>query len=153
MYRLIVPDTTAIQIAPWFQDGGIRVWSSLDLGRPEQQWLTPIDADKPHYAADNTPEEITDSADVGVVVLEEVERFFVHLRVSGNGLSMKLTDDANQYLNERLVIAGRTKYASYVFDYDTQEAVILDTTAEPWGLDIFVDVGDAIGLPVGEDEV
>ena len=146
-FRLIVPDTTAIQIAPWFPNtGGIRVWSSLDLSKPEQQWLTSLEGEKPHYAADNTPEEITDPKEVGVVVLEEVERFPVELRVSGNGLSVKLQDESNDRLNERVREGGQ--YCTYQFDYETQEAVILDTTADAWGLDIFVDVGDQIGLPL-----
>lgn len=147
MFKLIVPDTTAIQIAPWFQtNGGIKVWSSLDLSQPERQWLTSLDGEKPHYAADPTPEEITDPKDVGVVVLEEVDRFPVELRVSGNGLGIKLQDESNDRLNERVRAGG--KHCTYQFDYDTQEAVILDTTAEAWGLDIFVDVGDKIGLPL-----
>ena len=150
-FQLIVPDTTAVQLIPWFKDGGVLVWHSLDLGNLDQQWITPLDEEnKPHWAAcsRSEAEEITDPGAVAVVILEEVERFYVHLRVSGNGLSTKLTDEASQYLKERLVIKGRTEWASYRFDYESQEAVILDTTQEPGSLADLIEVGDDIGLPI-----
>ena len=148
-YKLIVSDTTGIQIAPWFKtSGGIRVWNSIDLSCLEQQWITPLDGEKPHWRAGGEPDEIRDPAEVAVVVLQEVDRFQVDLRVSGNGLNLKLTDESNDTLNEKLVADGRTKFASYQFDYDTQEAVILDSTEEPGSLEELIDVGDQIGLPL-----
>ena len=149
-FRLIVSDMNAAQLIPWIQDGGIRVWHSIDLGNLEQQWITPAEAEeKPHWRACSLEDTdvITDPNEIAVVVLEEVERFGVNLRVSGNGLSLKLTDDSNDYLNERLEAEERTKWASYRFDYDTQEALILDTTSEPGSLQDLIEVGEALGLP------
>lgn len=149
-FKLIVPDTTAVQLIPWFKEDGIRVWHSLDLGNLEQQWLTPVDVvDKPHWRACSLAETevITDPGQVAVVVRQEVDRLPVDLRPSGNGLSVKLTDMSNDRLNRALKQEDRTQWASYVFDYESQEAVILDTTQEPGSLADLIEVGDQIGLP------
>lgn len=140
-YKLVVPDTTALQMVDWFLGipPGIRVWHSIDLSRPEQQWITPItEKRKPHWGACNLEETevITDPREVAWVARDEVERFPVELRVSGNSLSLKLTDASNIQLNERLDARGM--YASYEFDYESQEAVILDVVGEPCSLETFL---------------
>ncbi len=149
-YRLVINDTNAAQLIPWMKDGGVLVWHSLDLGNLEQQWITPHDAiEKPHWRACSLPEAelIRDAKEVAVVILEEVYRFPVDLRQSGNGLAMKLTDESNEAVNRAILAKERTQWASYRFDYETQECVILDSTAEPHSLQYLMDIGDLIGLP------
>lgn len=143
-FKLVIPDSNAIRLSEWFLGvpPGIRVWHSINLSQPEQQWITSIETtDKPHWGACSLAEAeiIRDPSDVAVVVLEEVDRFTVYLRESGNGLSVKLTDESNNDLNE--AIAARGLYATYEFDYETQQAVIFDTTRDPVPLDAFAGLG------------
>lgn len=143
-YKLVIPDSSAIRISEWFLDipPGIRVWHSINLSHPEQQWITSIETtDKPHWGACSLAEAeiIRDPAEVAVIVLDEVNRFEVGVRISGNGLSTKLTDDSNDEVNRAVKAAGQ--YASYQFDYENQEVVILGTTREPIPLDTFAGLG------------
>jgi hypothetical protein len=53
----------------------------------------------------------------------EVKRFRIGVRGSDNGLSLKVTDGGSRRI--RSAVAKGRDGARYVFDYDTQEAVIL----------------------------
>lgn len=135
-FRLVVSDKDALRLAEWFLGipPGIRVWHSVNLSNPGGQWITSIEAeDKPTWQSCSLDEAevITDPKEVAVVVLQEVERFPVEVRLSGNGLSLKLTDASNDHLNERLEAEERGDYAYYEFDYDNQEAIILDAVRPP----------------------
>ena len=143
-YKLVIPDSNAIRISEWFLGipPGIRVWHSINLSRPEQQWITSIETtDKPHWGSCSLAEAevIRDPGEVAVVVLDEVNRFEVGIRISGNGLSTKLTDISNEEVNRAVQAAGQ--YASYEFDYENQEVVILGTTRDPIPLDAFAGLG------------
>jgi len=126
MYKLTIDVSNAPLHATWITErGGVALWKSLDLSRPDTIWSTPADkTGKPHWAADNQPYAlITDPAEIEVVQYKEVKRFHVALRVGSSGLKIKLTDASNARLNKYLVKAGDG--ATYAFDYGTQEAVIL----------------------------
>ena len=144
-YKLVISDDNALTLAEWFLGlpPGIRVWHSIDLGNLDQQWITPIEAeDKPHWRACNLEEaeEIRDPRQVAVVIRQEVDRFPINTRLSGNGLTIKLTDESTDLVNEAL--EGRGQFAISEFDYDTVEAVILDAVRDPIRLDVFAGLGE-----------
>jgi len=126
MYKLTINIKHAALHVEWITErGGVALWHSLDLGRPDTIWSTPANANgRPHWSADTAPYAlITDPAEIAVVQYTEFKRIHVALRVSGNGLSVKLTDASNGRLNKYLAKAGEG--ATYEFDYGSQEAVIL----------------------------
>ena len=123
-----------IENAPKFLDwlrtrGGLALWRSLNLSNPVT-WTCPLnDADgkvkaKPYYHSDSQPYRvITDSDEVLVVKDKEVQRFHVAVRGSKNGLQFKLTDASSQKVKQAVKKHG--EHAYHVFDYETQEAVIM----------------------------
>lgn len=121
----------ASKLAGWITDrGGVLVWRSVDLSDPSTVAVSPyLDRDgdvstKPSWIYANEPAlHITDPARIGVIQTEEVKRFHVAVRVSSNGLRLKLTDASSTKLNKALEKAGIG--ATYYFDQNTQEAVIL----------------------------
>lgn len=124
----------AHQFNTWLtKRGGIAVWPSVNLSNPDSVWYTPaLKEDTTPYhsptwqAAIEPSTVVTDPSLVGVAVYEEFRRFHVGLRRSSNGLSLKLTDGANRRLDAALMKAGPN--ATYYFDYETQEAVVLKAT-------------------------
>jgi hypothetical protein len=66
---------------------------------------------------------ITSAADIDVIKDREVKRFRVGLRRGAQGMSIKVTDAGTRRIREAVTKAGDG--AHYVFDYETQEAVIL----------------------------
>lgn len=126
-----VTPENAIKINVWLVTrGGIAIWESVNLSNPEASWTTPATNDdgtpatKPTWEAGDKPARIiTDSNEVEVVFDREVKRFRVAVRCGSNGLSFKVTDRGSDRIRREVARAG--KGATYRFDYDTQEAVIL----------------------------
>ena len=120
-----------IENAPLFWEwvrnrGGVAVWSSVDLSNPNG-FSTPALTDgeptqKPHWRVAASPDVFTDLDKITVYGQKEVDRFEVELRSGAQGLTIKLTDESSDELQERLEKAGEG--ASYQFDYDCEEAVI-----------------------------
>lgn len=110
--------------------GGLAVWRSVNFSNLGVSWTTPaLAADgqptrKPTWEADNVPERVvTDVADVDVVVDKEVKRFRVAVRLGGHGFAFKVTDCGSRRIRAAVARAGDGAY--HVFDYETQEAVIM----------------------------
>lgn len=117
----------------WLKNrGGILVWQSINLANPGMTWSTPaecngIPTEKPTWQAANEPiRRITNASEVSVVTTKEVKRFHVALRMGSQGMTMKCTDASSERIRKAIDKAGEG--ASYLFDYDTQEAVILAPT-------------------------
>jgi len=125
----VIPEN-ALRFLEWINDrGGVAVWKSIDLSDPGYSVSTPALTDgeptrKPHWKVGETPDRvITDAADIDVIKYKEVKRFHVGLRRGAQGLSIKLTDAASARVRREVEKAGEG--ASYEFDYETQDAVIL----------------------------
>ncbi len=140
----------ASKIFDWLlHRGGIFIWRSVNLSNPGQSWTTPAtirrgDCDgskaaegspddilpypKPNWQCGSDPERhIVNIADVTVMQSKEVKRFHVATRMSGNGLSIKLTDASSRKLRDAVAKAQERygKSAWYQFDYgDEKNAVI-----------------------------
>jgi hypothetical protein len=127
----VVTLENAEKIAFWLKErGGIAVWSSINLSNPGASWTTPAkNADgtvvtKPTWQAANEPERIiTDPSEVLVSKDVEVKRFRVGVRQGGNGLMLKVTDGGSRRIRSAVSKAGDGAFN--VFDYETQEAVIM----------------------------
>ena len=104
----VAPENAA-KMLDWIEKrGGVAVWKSINLSNPGASWSTPALApdcspyQKPSWESASKPHKvITNPAEIAVVTRKEVKRFHVAIRVSGHGISMKLTSG-----------------------YETQEAVI-----------------------------
>jgi|SRR5579883_539130 len=115
----------------WVRErGGVAVWGSINFSNLGASWTAPLNDEqgnrkpKPTWEAANEPERvITDPREIVVVVRREVKRFRIGVRRGGNGLSFKLTDASSRRVRAAVDKAGED--ATYQFDYDTQEAVIL----------------------------
>jgi len=80
--------------------------------------------DRPNWQAASEPERIITSVDdVVVSVDKEVKRFRVGVRLSGNGMMLKVTDGGTRRIRAAVAKAGEGAY--HTFDYETQEAVIM----------------------------
>lgn len=127
----IVTAENARLISGWLKSrGGIAVWKSVNLSNPGGSWTTPLNKEngsqttKPSWESSSEPARtITDPSEVVVAVDREVKRFHVAVRVGSQGFSMKCTDGASRRIRSAVVKAGEGAY--HVFDYDTQEAVIM----------------------------
>lgn len=115
--------------------GGLAIWGSVNLSNPGLTWTAPhldpqgLPKDKPNWQCGSSPIRIiTDPSEVLVSVDTEVKRFHVALRRGSQGLTMKLTDASSARVIKATEKAGEGAY--YVFDYETQEAVILAPTSE-----------------------
>lgn len=124
----------AALVLKWLQTrGGIAVWQSVNLSNLDGGWTTPATAvdgtpmPKPNWQAGEVPTIITDAAEVMVAFDREVKRFRVALRRGSQGLSVKVTDVGSRRIREAVAKAGKGAY--YLFDYATQEAVIMAPTA------------------------
>lgn len=129
------------KILDWMRTrGGIAVWVSVDLSSPGECMITPYlnmegnVKTKPHWRMDNTPERvITDPAMVVVSTDVEVKRFRIALRIGSQGMSIKVSDGGSRRIRKEVEKAGDGAY--YVFDYATQEAVIMKPKGEYVPLD------------------
>lgn len=129
MFQIECNVENAHQLWDWIQNrGGVAAWASLDLGNPGQQMLTPATTDdgsamsRPHWSVANDPEVVTDPEQVGVIFSEECKRFRVGLQ-RGSGFRTNVTDAATRKIWAAVEKAGEGAF--HVFDYDTQEAVIM----------------------------
>lgn len=127
--KLQVSSKNAYTIWQWLRSrGGLFVWPSVDLARSGESWTTPkLDPQgaingKPHWRYGNTPREITDPDEVEVTEDKEVKRFRVGIRAS-QGMSLKVTDGGTRRIRAAVGRAGIGAF--YIFDYGTQEAVIM----------------------------
>lgn len=118
----------------WIRErGGVAVWPSLSMSGPGQSWSTPArtpegeDTPRPHYYADYKPALIvTDEKDIGVCTDKEVRRFHVAVRRgASNPLLIKCTDASSRKIHAAVAKAGEGAY--HIFDYEAQEAVIMQT--------------------------
>lgn len=129
-FTIVCNEQDAPRFADWIKNrGGVARWDSA-LFSERTSWSTPaLDENgqptrKPTWKAyEKRTCTITNPALIAVATYREVKRFRVGLRMSSNGLSLKLTDGANRRLDKALMKAGLG--ATYRFDYETQEAVIL----------------------------
>lgn len=110
--------------------GGLAIWRSVDLSDPGASCTCPLNDKeghrnmKPHWKYDDHPERIiTDPSEVLVETYKEVRRFRIAVRPGSQGMSLKLTDHSSEKVREACRKAG--KDSTYVFDYGSQEAVIL----------------------------
>jgi ribosomal protein S6 len=120
----------AEKIWGWLHErGGIAVWTSVNLSNPGAGWTTPARREdgsptgKPSWQAGDTPQIITDPADVLVSVDKEVGRFRVAVRMASQGLMTKVSDGGARRIRRAVAKAGEGAY--HVFDYSTQQAVIM----------------------------
>jgi len=124
--KLTVSPENADRFRDWLQNrGGLAIWRSVNLSNPGASWTTPaLPTPKPTWEADSHPERIvTDPAEVEVVEPREVRRFHVAVRRGSQGFTLKLTDASTRKVRAAVEKAGDEAW--YVFDYSTQEAVIL----------------------------
>ncbi len=135
MNTLLAPHVVTVEnaekIAFWLETrGGIAVWRSINLSNPGASWTTPAkNADgtsvtKPTWEVGNEPERIImDLAEVLVSKDVEVKRFRVGIRLGSQGLSYKVTDGGSRRIRSAVAKAGEGAY--HLFDYSSQEAVIM----------------------------
>lgn len=134
MHKLNVSEENAPKFWNWLHTrGGLAIWNSINLSNPGTSWTTPVNNEKgekyekPTWQAGNTPGEIiTDPAEVTVSFPKEVKRFRVGVRMSSQGLSLKVTDGGTRRIREAVAKMSEKfgKEAWYSFDYSTQEAII-----------------------------
>lgn len=117
----------------WLRNrGGIAIWRSVNLSNPGASWSTPALTDdnppkpysKPTWQSSDQPSRIiTDPTEVEVYVAAEVKRFHVAVRRSSSGMMLKVSDGGSRRIRSAVAKAGDGAY--HVFDYETQEAVIM----------------------------
>lgn len=132
--RYVCDEANAAQILGWLRErGGILVWPSINLANPGASWTTPAlteegqPSTKPTWQAANEPlRHITEIADVDVCRAKELKRFHVAVRRGSQGMSLKVSDGGSRRIRSE-VDKARTRHGAawHVFDYDTQEAVIM----------------------------
>lgn len=128
----VYPENAAM-ILDWIRTrGGIAIWDSANLSNPGASWTCPVNDEagnpkgKPTWEAGKIERVITDPAEVDVVAPKEVKRFRVGVRMGSQGFMMKVTDGGSRRIRKE-VDKAQEKHGSawHVFDYGTQEAVIL----------------------------
>lgn len=120
----------APRLAEWIKAGrGLAHWRSADLSDPGQTWTTParqLDGTptKPgHWKMEPEPAFVVESSDdVTVFTDKEVKRFHVAIK-KGYGFRIECTDASSRKIKAAVAKAGPGAY--YVFDYESQEAVIM----------------------------
>ena len=122
-------EENAPKFAEWITTrGGLLLWKSIDLSARHPGWTGPVlnkdgsPATKPAYHAVEH-RIITDPNVVGVETLKEVKRFHVALRWKPQRMAWVVTDGSQRKIDRALARAGEG--SCQVFDYGTQEAVIL----------------------------
>lgn len=127
----VIHADNASQIAGWLKAGrGLAHWTSIDLSDPGYALTTPALAvdlstktGKPHWKVGGEPARIIfDSALVEVRTYELAKRFHIGVRVSGQGLALKVTDGGTRRIRREVMKAGPDAF--YNFDYETQDALI-----------------------------
>jgi hypothetical protein len=115
--------------------GGLAIWGSVNLSNPGRTWTAPhldpqgLPKDKPNWQCGSSPIRIiTDPSEVLVSMDAEVKRFHVAIRRGSQGLTMKLTDASTIKVRKAEEKAGEGAY--HLFDYESQEAVIMAPVSE-----------------------
>lgn len=139
MFEITVQPENVDKIVDWLENrGGVAVWWSVNLSNPSASWFTPAlnedgtEYGKPNWQCAGKPDQIvTDAGNVGVVQYKEARRFHVGVRRGSQGLSWKVTDGGTRKIRRALAIESAKvpwewqDYATYTFDYETQDAIIL----------------------------
>lgn len=120
--------------------GGLAVWSSANFADRGSTAVTPADALSPGWQYPGPPLIVTDPAQVGIYTEVLYKRVRVALRVSGNGLSMKLTDHSQTKLDKALV-ACRDKHGNSHYRISTEldgpgVNVYYTTSIEPLNMEV-----------------
>jgi hypothetical protein len=109
--------------------GGIALWKSINLSNIGATWMSPTLTEdgkpypKPSWQAESTPSRvITEAREILVAVDVEVKRFRVGVE-RGGMFSFQVTAGGSRRIRREVSKAGENAY--HVFDYATQEAVIL----------------------------
>ena len=125
-----VSPQAAPAILKWLAErGGIQVWSSIDFSDPFWSTITPlmgpdgVKVGPPHWKADAAPRVITDPAEIVVSVDKEIRRFHVAIYLGSQGLKVKLKPGSTRRVHAAVAKAGEGAY--HLFDFETQEAVIM----------------------------
>lgn len=142
MFKHECVEENAPKFSEWIKSrGGVAVWQSVDLSDPGFSLSTPAKTTegmtypKPHWKVGNEPAlVVTDPNDVGVVRFKERKRFRIGVR-RGDGLKFECTDGATRRIRREVAKAGEG--STYVFDYDTQECVILVPAGEKVSLGVW----------------
>jgi len=129
-YEITTNSVNAPKMRQWIEKrGGIAVWSGINLSNI-RELLTPAKTEdgmpypKPSWDMPNAPNKIvTDPSQVCVTDDVEVKRFHIAVRCSSNGLMFKLTDASSRKVRAAVEKAGEGAY--HVFDYETQDAIIM----------------------------
>jgi hypothetical protein len=116
----------AEKFSEWIKTrGGIAQWNAIDFSG--ESCFTPLMTDgaqtrKPHWKYPEKPHTIiTDAAEVSLITVKEVKRFYVTVRIGDNGLRLKVTDGSSRKINRTLDKLGTDAW--YEFDYNTREVV------------------------------
>ena len=126
----MVSPQAAPKIRQWLEErGGIQVWSSIDFSDPSWSMITPllgpdgVKVGPPSWKAGAAPRVITDPAEIVVSIDQEVRRFHVALYLGSQGLKIKLKPGSTRRVQAAVAKAGTGAY--HIFDFETQEAVIM----------------------------
>lgn len=121
--------------------GGLAVWTSQNLADRGATAVTPADrTERPGWQYTQAPTIVTDPAQVGIYTEVLYKRVRVALRVSGNGLSMKLTDHSQTKLDKALV-ACQDKHGNSHYRISTEldgpgVNVYYTTSIEPLDMEV-----------------
>lgn len=137
----VCQDEDAGKIHGWLlHRGGIFIWRSINLSNPGASWTSPAQIaegtayTKPNWQCGNDPERhITNLADVMVSTGKEVKSFHVAVRMSGTGLSLKVTDGGSRRIRAEVEKArqryGKPAWHEFTYcDYLNCRIIIEDTT-------------------------
>ncbi len=132
----IVQEENANLIHSWLcERGGILIWNSQNIANLGASWTGPyLDKDgnvstKPNWQADASPSRhITSIDDIVVSIPKEYKRFYVAVKQSSNGFSLKVTSGGSRRIEKEVAKAEEKtgKPAWYIFDYfDEKNCVIM----------------------------
>ena len=125
----------APKFAEWIRSrGGVAVWKSADLGDPGKTWSAPyLETDgktakpKQSWQMQDTPAMVvTDPEEIEVYAPQEVKRFHVAIRQSGNGLTLVVTDGGTRGIRKEVEAAGNGAF--YSFDYGDEQNCVIYTS-------------------------
>lgn len=130
-FKITTNVTNAPKFAEWIaKRGGVLRWASINLGNIDMGWCTPALTEsgnpygKPTWEAeDKASIHATTTDEIGVAYDREVKRFRIGLRRGMQGFTIKVTDAGTRRIRAAVAKAGDGAY--HVFDYATQEAVIM----------------------------
>lgn len=145
MEKHVVTAENAARVLGWLDTrGGLAIWGCLDLASPGKTWTAPLNDEsgerkgKPHWSATSEPVRvITNANEVVVSKDKEVKRFRIAIRYAANRMAYKVSDGGSRRIRKEVAKAGDGAY--HVFDYETQEAVIMTPEGVMVGIREFVE--------------